>query len=210
MVIAMQPLTREVDRPVMIGVAGTHSTGKTSFLARLTHELRRAEVTVATVGDLGEKAMQMGMPILFNHTWASTLWFITRGISDEIAAWLHVDVVLVDRPVPDALGYYLAALDYRNQQPDPHELAYLDVLVRGHSTRYDLIFRTTLDTTRPLGTNRIRDPDDRFRVLADHHVGNVLTDLDIPHDPLPADGHDQALQRAISFTMTRLATHPAR
>lgn len=63
---------------------------------------------VASVADLGENALRMGLPILENHTWASTLWFMTRGISNEVEAWSHADVILVDRPVPDALGYYRA------------------------------------------------------------------------------------------------------
>lgn len=97
----------EVEPPVVIGVVGTHSTGKSTFLARLAHDLRAQGVQVATVADLGEEAQRRGLPMLFNHTWASTLWFITRGISQELEAWPHADVVLVDRAAPDALGYYL-------------------------------------------------------------------------------------------------------
>ena len=71
-----------LDRPVTIAVLGTHSTGKSTFLARLAHELRRQDVQVATVADLGEQAQRIGLPILINHTFTSTLWIITRGISN--------------------------------------------------------------------------------------------------------------------------------
>jgi nicotinamide riboside kinase len=193
-----------VDRPVTIGVTGTHSTGKSTFLARLAHELRLRAVEVATVADLGEKAKKMGIPILFNHTWASTLWIITRGISDELEAWLHADVVLVDRPVPDALGYYHAALEHRGQSAQPAELAQLNALVRDHSRRYDLVFRTTLNASLPLGDNKQRDSNARFRTLADHHIAQVLNDLDLLYEPLPADGHNNALDRAIDLVMRRI------
>jgi len=89
----------EVEPPITIGVLGAHSTGKSTFLARLAHELRRRHVQVATVADLGEQAQRNGMPILFNHTWASTLWFVTKGISQELEAWAHAEVVLVDRAI---------------------------------------------------------------------------------------------------------------
>lgn len=196
--------SRDVERPVTIGVVGTHSTGKTTFLARLAHELRRDHIQVATVADLGEQAQRIGLPILYNHTWASALWIITRGISNELEAWLHADVVLVDRAVPDALGYYRAALDYRHEPADPAHLGYLEALVRGHCLRYDLVFRTTLDPSIPLGDAKIRDQDSDFRLLADTSVKRVLDELELPHDPLPADGHDEALDRAISFAASRL------
>lgn len=198
----------EVEQPIMIGVLGTHSTGKSTFIARLAHELRRQHIQVATVADLGEQAQRMGLPILYNHTWSSTLWIITRGVSNELEAWLHADVVLVDRPAPDALGYYRAALDYRHEQPDPTELTYLEALVRGHSARYNLLFRTTLDPSIPLGDTKTRDNDSQFRLLADHYVGRVLRDLNLAHELLPAEGHDPALDRAMSFITTSLAGQP--
>lgn len=194
----------EVEQPVTIAVLGTHSTGKSTFLARLAHDLRRQHISVGTVADLGEQAQRVGLPILYNHTWASTLWIMTRGISAELEAWLHSDVVLVDRPVPDALGYYYAALEYRGDTPDHAQVARLEHLARGHCHRYDLLFRTTLDPTIPVGGNKTRDTDAEFRVLADKHVGRVLHDLDLPHTELPADGHDDALDRAITFITARL------
>lgn len=196
-------MTGEVEKPV--AVLGAHSTGKSAFLARLAHALRREQVQVSTVADLGEQAQRIGLPILRNHTWASTLWIITRGISEELEAWMHADVVLVDRAVPDALGYYRAALAYRGEQPDPRVQARLEALVRDHSTSYDLLYRTTLDPDIPLGDNKPRDPDQTFRQLADHQVAAVLHDLDLPHRLLPSDGHDKALDDARDFIMSRLS-----
>jgi AAA domain-containing protein len=199
----------DVEKPVVIGVLGTHSTGKSTFLARLAHELRRRHIQVATVADLGEQAQRIGLPILQNHTWASTLWIATRGISNELEAWPHGDVVLVDRPVPDALGYYRAALEYRDEQAEPSMLGYLESLVRGHSVHYNLLFRTTLDPAIPLGDNKERDEDSQFRLLADRFVGQVLDELGLAHELLPADGHDMALSRAIDFVTTSLAGQAA-
>ncbi|MEV2218482.1 AAA family ATPase [Nocardia vinacea] len=188
-----------IEEPITIAVVGTHSTGKSTFLARLAHELRRTGIEVATVADLGEQAQRMGLPILWNHTWVSTLWIMTRGISNELEAWLHADVVLVDRAVPDALGYYRAALEYRGETADPDATAYLQTLARCHTDRYNLIFRTQLDPSIPLGTNKIRDGNQKFRTLADHHVEAVLRELALPWLPLDADGHDTALALALEF-----------
>lgn len=194
-----------LDQPVTIAVVGTHSTGKSTFLARLAHELRRTGLQVSTVADLGEQAQRMGLPILWNHTWTSTLWIMTRGISNELEAWLHGDVVLVDRAVSDALGYYRAALEYRGEAScDPEGLAYLEMLARAHSDRYHLVFRTQLDPDIPLGTTKVRDGNQKFRALADRHVEAVMTELALPWLPLAADGHEAALTLAISFVAEQL------
>lgn len=192
-------MSTSVERPVAVAVAGTHSTGKTTFIARLAHELRRDKITVAHVADLGETAMSLGLPLLGNHTWASTLWFMTKGISMEIEAWNRADVVLVDRPVADAIGYYRAALAYRSEEPESGRVTTLESLARHHSDNYDLLFKTTLDPTIPLGDNKERDSNTRFRQLADLHVARALDDLDLQHELLPVDGHDDALAHAIRF-----------
>jgi predicted ATPase len=191
-----------VERPVTIAVAGTHSTGKSTFLARLAHRLRREGIEVATVADLAEQAQRTGLPILHNHNYTSTLWIMARGISEELASWPHADALLVDRPVPDALGYYLAALDYRAETPDPTLLGHLRTIAGQHSAHYDLMLRTTLDPTMPLGAGR--DRDSRYRQLADHHVEAVLHELGIGHVTLHSDQHDAALERAAEFALARL------
>ncbi len=191
-----------VERPVTIAVAGTHSTGKSTFLARLAHALRREGIEVATVADLAEQAHRTGLPILHAHTYVSTLWIMTRGISEELATWPHADVLLIDRPVPDALGYYLAALAYRDEAPDAAAVEHLSTLAHHHSSHYDLVLRTVLDDNIPIGEGR--DRNHRYRRLADHHVGRVLLQLGIGHELLLADRHDPTLERVADFTFQRL------
>ncbi|MEC3919303.1 AAA family ATPase [Nocardia sp. CDC160] len=195
----------EVDRPITVAVMGTHSTGKTTFLERLEEELRRNRIEVATVADLGYHALKAGLPILDQHTWASTLWIMTRGISNELEAWLHADVVLIDRGVPDALGYYEAALEYSGRQPDPQRIKHLEELVVSHSQNYDLVLRTVLDPDKPLGDNKPRDTDLKFRALAGQRIEAVMTRLGIGHDVLTSAGHDRALVDAKAYIGLRLS-----
>ncbi|MGV9673893.1 AAA family ATPase [Nocardia sp. NPDC003482] len=185
--------TSEVQRPVSIALVGSHSTGKTTFINTLAEQLRGRQIDVAIVNDLGRQAQDAGLPILYNHTWASTLWVITRGISLELEAWTKADVVLIDRGIPDALGYYEAALAYRELRPDQRRLEYLDQLVSDHVQHYDLILRTVLDPTVPLGETKPRDTDLRFRLLCDKYVHRVLHRLNIPHEQLLFNSHSQAI-----------------
>ncbi|WP_331757786.1 ATP-binding protein (plasmid) [Nocardia sp. NBC_01377] len=191
-------------RPVTVAVTGTHSTGKSTFLQRLADELHRDRIDVAVVADLGAEAAERGLPILDKHTWVSTLWIITRGISLEAQAWAQADVVLIDRPVSDALGYYEAALESRGQQPDPQNMRQLEDIVARHVPNYDLVLRTVLDPTIPLDLSKPRGTDLAFRSLADRHVAKVTERLGIDHDTLPANGHDRALVEANAFIRGQL------
>lgn len=79
-------VTTDFTRPVTIAITGTHSTGKSSFLHTLAEQLHRDRIEVAIVADLGAEAAANGLPILDRHTWATTLWFLSRGMAAETRA----------------------------------------------------------------------------------------------------------------------------
>ncbi|MFJ7218908.1 AAA family ATPase [Amycolatopsis sp. NPDC098790] len=185
------------DRPLTIGITGPHLTGKSTFISRLALELRRNGYQVATIAALVERAQRLGIPILHNHSWASTMWFITRGISDELEAWVHADVILVNGAVPDALAYYHAALEHRGEEPRSTEIAQLESLVRSHSSNYNLLFRTTLETNATDG----EADDEDFRRLADRWVRRVAESLEVTNVPVPSSDHDTALELAVSYVI---------
>ncbi len=187
------------ERPLTIGIMGPHLTGKSTFISRLALELRRNGYQVATIAALVERAQRLGIPILHNHSWASTMWFITRGISDELEAWVHADVILVNGAVPDALAYYRAALEHRGDAPGQAELDQLESLVRNHSSNYNLLFRTTLEAAPTDGEN----DDEVFRRLADRWVRRVAESLEVTNVPGPAPDPGTALDLAIGYVIER-------
>ncbi len=192
------------ERPLTIGIMGPHMTGKSTFVSRLALELRRNGYQVATIAALVERAQRLGMPILHNHTWASTMWFITRGISDELEAWAHADVVLVNGAVPDALAYYRAALEHRGEQVPQAEIEQLECLVRNHSANYNLLFRTTIAADASIDTTETDDDETQFRHRADHWVQQVAESLAVTTVPLPPSDHDAALNLATSYVRERM------
>ncbi|MEU8003898.1 AAA family ATPase [Catellatospora sp. NPDC049111] len=194
---------------IKIAVTGTHSTGKTTFVTAVSSALQKCAIRVTVVSDLGEEAMNLGFPILYNHVPESTLWIMTAGISRELVAGLDADVVLVDRPVPDALGYYRAALAYRGDAAPGRWASYLLALSGHHAQTYDLIFSAQLDPSIPLGTNKPRDPDGRFRAMAAQGITDVLNELGIPGEPLTPHNHEAAVQRVLDYVLSRRPAVPA-
>ena len=166
-----------VTNTVRIGIAGTASTGKTTLLRRIEMELRSEGITVARTGGLGKRAREIGFQKMAGHTAASTEWVITQGIADELAGTVHADVVLADRAAHDALAYYLAALELRQEEPDPATLERLNRLV--DTQKYDVLFATVLDPDCTVVKKHDYDPV--YRQLVDRHLHQLLNERGIGH-----------------------------
>lgn len=184
-----------------IGIAGTHSTGKTTFLEALFGALTASGKRVGRVSDLGSAAMDAGFPILRDHTFESTLWIMTRGASNELEIALDCDVLLVDRPVPDALGYLWAALEYRNARLPDWQGQMLRDFASAYSLTYDLLLKTELNAVIPIGDGKERDRDLEFRALAAKMVDRVFVEFNLPHRTLNSDNAAECLD----FVTTEIA-----
>lgn len=184
-------------RPCKIAVAGTHSTGKTTFLRRLEDELARRGFSPRYVHDSAVNARDLGFPILRDHTFESTAWIMAEAIRLETVASLSADVILVDRPLPDALGYLVAALEVTGRSLTPGRLERLEAICTGWMGEYDLTFVTQLDRDIPIGPGC--DDDHEFRIAAGLAVSSILSRV-APHAKvLGAQDADDALALAISF-----------
>jgi predicted ATPase len=162
-------------RPFKIGISGTHSTGKSSFLDRLSPMLEQHGLTKKRIDGVAQRAMDLGFPILANHTYDSTLWIMAEVMRQEAEASLHNDVVLVDRPVPDALGYLLAALEVSRRTEDARRLDELRTIARAHAQDYDVFIVTSLDPGIRLGEGR--DRDTALRAAAARQIDVVAGDF---------------------------------
>lgn len=184
-------------RPCKIAVAGTHSTGKTTFLLRLRDELVGRGFMPAYVHDSALNARDLGFPILRDHTFESTAWIMAEAIRLETVASLSADVILVDRPVPDALGYLAAALEVTSRRLPDGRLDRLEAICGAWMKEYDLVFVTELDGTIPIGPGR--DDDEEFRVAAGVAVARILDRLAPDATPLRAHDVDAGIALATAF-----------
>ena len=162
--------------PIKLGVAGTHSTGKSTFVRALAMTLSEHGVRVGCVADLASEARRKGFPILRDHTFSSTLWIMTSGIAAQLEAGIDKEVVLVDRPALDAVGYLWAALEHRRKTLTVEEDDYLLSLARNDAATYQVLCKTELDPMIPLGQDR--DDDLEFRAAAGRQVDAVFKRLD--------------------------------
>jgi hypothetical protein len=189
---------------IKIGIAGTHSTGKSTFVRLLQQRLEAAGLSSATVSDLAVEARNAGFPILREHTFESTAWIVTRCMTLELEAGLKFRIVIVDRPVPDALGYLRAALESRNSTIDVGQRTYLEELVKLHAKSYDQLLVTTIDPSIPIDTSEERDLDPVFRNMAASGIAAVFDTLKLPYKALPALGREAVADSIVQDLIGRL------
>ncbi|MDF2374479.1 MAG: AAA family ATPase [Rhizobiaceae bacterium] len=189
--------------PIKIGIGGSHSTGKTSFLNSLEAGLEHSRLRIHRIGNLAKNARDLGFPILTEHTYESTLWIMSEGMRLEAEATLKSDVILIDRPVFDAVGYYEAALQISGRKGSARDLQEVRAIAFAHFGAYDLVFGTELDPTVALGENR--DENENFRYAAATQIKAFLDE--IPHGALKltTTNVEQMLDHSIEMIKTRFS-----
>ena len=160
-------------------------------MRRLEDALRARGFAPATVHNSAVAARDLGFPILRDHTFEGTAWLMGETIRIETVASLSSDVILIDRPVPDALGYLRAALAVTGRTLAAGKLERLDAICSAWVGEYDLIFATELNPVIPIGPGR--DDDDLFRAAAAEAIATLLTRLAPEHVRLSADRVDAAI-----------------
>lgn len=179
--------------PKFIAFTGTHSTGKSTFVDSLTNIAEKRGIRVGKVKDNASECAEAGFPILRDHTFSSTLWIMATVIREEQHEGLAADLVIVDRPVSDAIGYLEAALAVTGRNLASEDRDYLYALAKLHAPRYDLLFKTVLDESLPLGPDR--DPDLAYRKDVDSRISAALFKLGVqPLNPLKTEDMGQALE----------------
>lgn len=156
---------------VKVGVAGTHSTGKSSLLDALHETFAGEGVRVQRVSGLALQAQAAGFPILHMQTEETALWIMAEGLKQEAQASLEADLILVDRPLFDALGYLEAALEVTGRERASVRHSVLEALALGFAPDYDVLVVTELDTSVPLGEGR--DTDASFREAAGRRIAAI-------------------------------------
>ena len=188
-------------RPFKFAVAGTHSTGKSTFVASLKARLQAEGLVVADVHVSAEDALKEGFPILADHTFDSTSRLIAQAILLETRASLSAGAIIIDRPVPDALGYMHAALRHQGRKLETDRYERLENLCRAWVGEYDILFVTELDLRIPIGGGR--PDDDQFRIDAAEAIAKTLSCMRPDAVPLPYGGSEDAIERCVRYVRAR-------
>lgn len=190
-------------RRVKVGIAGTHSTGKSTFLERLDAHLSADGVRTGRVSDLAKAARDRGFPILTQHNFESTLWIMAEGMRQEAEIALSSEAILVDRPVFDALGYLYAALEISGRSLLDRQLDELRSIAVAHAGDYDVLVMTNLDPAISLGEGR--DKNHEFRIAAGNKIRAIAEEAALQPVILTSTNGDEVLDQVLGSARRHLA-----
>ncbi|MCM5692556.1 AAA family ATPase [Sinorhizobium meliloti] len=190
-------------RKVKVGIAGTHSTGKSTFLDQLNTRLSAEGVRIGRVGDLATAARDRGFPILTDHNFESTLWIMAEGMRQEAEIALSSEAILVDRPVFDALGYLYAALEISGRSLLDRQLDELRSIAVAHAGDYDVLVMTNLDPAISLGEGR--DKNHEFRIAAGNKIRAIAEEAALQPVILTSTNGDEVLDQVLGSARRHLA-----
>jgi len=192
-----------ISSPMKIAITGTHSSGNTTFLQNLEQELNGAGLRIQRIGDFARRAQGLGFPILTKHTYESTLWIMAECLRCEAEASLQSDLILVDRPVIDALGYLQAALQLSSRTLDSRRSEELMTIATTHTPDYDVLIRTALDSNIEVGKGR--DLDGEFRVAAATAIERLVNQIEPNALILTSANGKELVQRVVEIVRSRLS-----
>lgn len=176
-------------RKIKIGISGSHSTGKTTFIKRLEKALNDKSIKFKTVCDL---ATICPLPILRNHTIESTLWIASKGITDEVETEYKFDVVIADRPILDCWAYFNAVCKNRYEESNS-KLQTLKSMISNWLPTYDIIYQTVINESIPIEDNKGRDLDIEYRKVIGAEMIEASRHYGITPKLLTSDNTDAEL-----------------
>lgn len=190
-------------RKVKVGIAGTHSTGKSTFIEQLGSVLSAEGISIGRVADLAKAARDRGFPILTEHNFESTAWIMAEGMRQEAEAALTNEAILVDRPVFDALGYLYAALEISGRLLPARQLEELRSIALAHAGDYDVLVMTQLDPSINLGPGR--DNNHEFRIAAGDKIRGISEEAALQPIILTSTNGDDVLKQVMTSVRKHLA-----
>lgn len=183
-------------KKIKIGISGSHSTGKTTFIKRLEKSLSDKSIKFKSVSDL---AIKCPLPILCNHTVESTLWIASKGITDEVETEYKYDIVIADRPILDCWAYFNAVCKNRYEETNP-KLQTLKSMISNWLPTYDIIYQTVINENISIEDNKGRYLKEEYRSQIGTEMINASRQFNITPRLLTYNNTDTELE----FILTQI------
>lgn len=162
----------------------------------LQSRLSVLEINIGRINDLALRARNLGFPILQKHTYNSTLWIMAEVLRQEAELSLSHDIILIDRPLSDAMGYLVAALAFSGRSLPRNQMEELESMVLKHSYSYNYLIATVLDPSIQLGDGR--DDNIEFRAATAATISDQLEKWSLDHKKLSIHNREQCLEDLVN------------
>lgn len=167
--------------PPKVLVSGAFATGKTTLVKRMASSFESRGTRVLKTKDV---ARSCPFPLNKGQNPGVSMWLVGEQIRQEVSACLRgAELVICDRGMPDILSHTMV-LDVRT--PTDELYASLTTqMARLWVPTYDVILWATIDETREIVADRLREVDREYQRLLEDAIANVFDQLLITPVILP-------------------------
>lgn len=164
----------------IIGITGSHCTGKSTLLADLSSALTaRDGRSPFIINWIGSRVVAAGLPVAEKSSVDTYCKFLSTHLEALRVARDH-ELAFIDRTPFDLLAYALA-----NRNTSGPLLEMLTTVAETVTSAYTSIFYLPIEF--PLEPSTYRSSDPRYRDAVDHHLVDVLERLHVPAVRLTGD-----------------------
>lgn len=170
----------------VIGIEGTHGTGKTSLAHALTASFGELNLSTSLVSETVRESPFFRAALVHHDgeidEWAE-LHLVVDQVRRELVAAQDYEMLICDRTIVSALAYWnLRAIKGEREQK------FYDTLSRFaayYASEYDLIFYTHDYYDLQGSKDRFRDADETFRSSADGAISDLMLTLGVEPVSIP-------------------------
>lgn len=175
-----------IDDCVVVGIEGSHGTGKTTLAHSLTAALSAEGVQVGCLGEVVRGSPWFQEALLRGDGRVSSdafLHLVANQLRLEIEGTQYNRVLVCDRTILSTLGYWELRLNPRHG--DERLLEVLQGLAGWHTARYDMLLYCEDYYDLTLGEDPFRGRDAAFREASDESIRSTIERFGTPLEAVP-------------------------
>ncbi|HEY7411039.1 MAG TPA: AAA family ATPase [Vicinamibacteria bacterium] len=174
-----------------VAFIGTHGVGKTTLCYDLASLLKRQGVHVDMVKEV---ARLSPLPINRKTSLDAQTWILMTQVAEEIRSSAYHEVVVCDRSALDNYAYMVLACG--RQKP-------FERFVAHWMKSYEVLFKVPLAGAGAAAADGVRDTDEFFMRSIDALVDQLLEEMKVPHERLPAENREGWIDRVREVVVRR-------
>ena len=191
----------------LIGIEGSHGTGKTTLALAVTAACKRQHIHAGCLVERARESPFIEAAVIYKAGEISIhaeLHLLAAQIAHEQLMARHHELVVCDKTVANVLGYTKLLLADERSPLEQDLVRGMEALIKEYSRLYDIVFYCSHSYDLTLTRDPFRPVDGQFQKNADASILRACSDVGIRLQRIPTA---LSSEDSLSWIMERILTH---